>query len=157
MIGTVTFDGLSQGALWGTVGTGPAGRLHGDRVRPTTRRIKLAETVGLVGRRPAHRAASTRSGSRARGRSAAASTALTLRRIFVHSLVPIAAVYVDRPLRHATSCFEGQAIQYLASDPLGQGWDLFGRADAAIDFSVLSQNATWYIQIGSSSSATSRR
>ena len=24
--------------------------------------------------------------------------------------------------------FQGQAIQYLASDPFGQGWDLFGTA-----------------------------
>ena len=46
---------------------------------------------------------------------------------FVHSLVPIAMVYV---VAHYLTflVFEGQAISYLASDPLGQGWDLFGTA-----------------------------
>jgi hypothetical protein len=43
--------------------------------------------------------------------------------------------------------FEGQAIRYLASDPFGQGWDLFGTASAAIDYSLLSQNGAWYLQV----------
>ena len=43
----------------------------------------------------------------------------------MHSLVPIAAVYV---IAHYLTylLLEGQAIQYLASDPFGQGWDIFG-------------------------------
>jgi hypothetical protein len=70
-----------------------------------------------------------------------------LARGFVHSLVPIAAVYA---LAHYLTLlvFQGQAVGYLASDPLGKGWDLFGTADAAIDFGVLGQNPTWYIQVG---------
>ena len=44
--------------------------------------------------------------------------------------------------------FEGQSIFYLASDPLGQGWDLFGTANSAIDYGLLSQNASWYLQVG---------
>ena len=74
-------------------------------------------------------------------------TAAELRRIFVHTLVPIACVYA---LAHYLTylLFEGQAIQYLAADPFGQGWDLFGTASAAIDFSLLTQNTTWYIQFG---------
>jgi hypothetical protein len=43
--------------------------------------------------------------------------------------------------------FEGQAIGYLASDPLGRGWDLFGTASAGIDFGLLSQTAAWYLQV----------
>ena len=64
-----------------------------------------------------------------------------LRRAFIHTLVPIAAVYV---LAHYLTylLFEGQAIKYLASDPFGQGWDLFGTASAAIDYSLISQNGT---------------
>jgi pterin-4a-carbinolamine dehydratase len=34
------------------------------------------------------------------------------------------------------------------SDPFGQGWDLFGTASAAIDYSLISQNGTWYAQVG---------
>ena len=43
--------------------------------------------------------------------------------------------------------FEGQATFYLASDPFGRGWDLFGTASRAIDYTYLSQNATWYVQV----------
>ena len=52
---------------------------------------------------------------------------------------------------------EGQAIRYTASDPFGQGWDVFGWAAAGIDYGVLSQNATWYLQVGWWSWATSPR
>ena len=43
--------------------------------------------------------------------------------------------------------FEGQATFYLASDPFGRGWDLFGTADRAIDYTYLSQNGAWYLQV----------
>ena len=70
-----------------------------------------------------------------------------LRRAFIHSLVPIAFAYVAA--HYLTYLlFEGQAIVYLASDPLGRGWDLFGTASATIDYGVLSQNSAWYLQVG---------
>jgi hypothetical protein len=70
-----------------------------------------------------------------------------LRAAFVHSLVPIAAAYVAA--HYLTFLlFEGQAIVYLASDPFAQGWDVFGTADSAIDYSLISQNGTWYAQVG---------
>ena len=73
--------------------------------------------------------------------------AARLRRAFVHSLVPIALVYVAA--HYLTYLlFEGQSIVYLASDPLGEGWDLFGTASAAIDYGALSQNQAWYLQVG---------
>ena len=73
--------------------------------------------------------------------------AARLRRAFVHSLVPIALVYVAA--HYLTFLlFEGQSIAYLASDPLGEGWDLFGTASAAIDYGALSQNQAWYLQVG---------
>jgi hypothetical protein len=70
-----------------------------------------------------------------------------LRVAFVHSLVPIALVYV---VAHYFTflIFEGQAITYLASDPLGQGWDLFGTAARAVDYGVLSQEQAWYLEVG---------
>ena len=43
--------------------------------------------------------------------------------------------------------FQGQAIVFLASDPLGNGSDIFGTAGRSIDYSVLSSNATWYLQV----------
>jgi hypothetical protein len=73
--------------------------------------------------------------------------AQALRRSFVHTLVPIAMVYVAA--HYLTFLvFEGQAVGYLASDPLGHGWDLLGTAASGIDYSVISQNGTWYLQVG---------
>ncbi len=43
--------------------------------------------------------------------------------------------------------FDGQAIIYLASDPFGQGSDLFGTAGSGIDYSLLSQNGAWYLEV----------
>ena len=65
----------------------------------------------------------------------------------MHTLVPIAAVYV---IAHYFSllAYNGQAIAYLASDPLGKGWDLFGTADKAIDYGVIGATAIWYVQVG---------
>ena len=143
MIGTVTFDGLSQGSLWG--GIEPTLQdLFTSLGFTVETALDLAGTVGLVGRASRRRLLLARDGGCAlrRRRPAAAK----LRMTFVHSLVPIAAVYV---LAHYLTylVFEGQAIQYLASDPFGQGWDLFGTASAAIDFSLIGDHATWYAQV----------
>ena len=75
---------------------------------------------------------------------------------FIHTLVPIAAVYV---LAHYLTylVFDGQAIIYLASDPFGQGWDLFGTAASGIDYSLLARTAPGTCRSRSSWSATSPR
>jgi hypothetical protein len=141
MIGTVTFDGLSQGPLWNDL----APRIQ-DVFGGGEAATNVADTIGLLA------AVGIVSGFYALGIEGAQTvggnmSAARLRRLFVHSLVPIACVYV---LAHYLTylLFEGQAIQYLASDPFGQGWDLFGTASAAIDFSLISQNTTWYLQVG---------
>ena len=144
MIGTVTFDGLSQGSVWRSlsvelVDAGLALGLGADAA------IKLADTLGLMA------GVALVGGFYRLGIDGAHSvggglTAERLRRGFIHSLVPIAMVYVAA--HYLTFLlFEGQAIGYLASDPLGRGWDLFGTASASIDFGWLSQNAAWYLQV----------
>jgi hypothetical protein len=73
-------------------------------------------------------------------------SARRLRRALVHTLVPIAMAYVAA--HYLTFLlFQGQAMAYLASDPIGRGWDLFGTATSAIDYSIISQNASWYAQV----------
>jgi hypothetical protein len=74
-------------------------------------------------------------------------TAKRLRRAFVHSLVPIAAVYV---IAHYLLYFlyDGQKMKYLISDPLGEGWDLFGTAGGGIDYTVIGATGIWYVQVG---------
>ncbi len=135
MIGTVTFDGLSQGQLWTD--------LTGDAAFEAP---VLVATLGLLGGVALVSSfyALGVAGARSVGGDLSASV---LRRAFVHSLVPIALVYVAA--HYLTFLlFEGQSIAYLASDPLGEGWDLFGTASAAIDYGALSQNQAWYLQVG---------
>ena len=71
----------------------------------------------------------------------------TLSRRFAHTLIPIAIGYV---VAHYFSllAYNGQDLWRLASDPLGRGSDLFGGADRAIDYSVVSATAIWYVQTG---------
>ncbi|HEX7059184.1 MAG TPA: fenitrothion hydrolase [Solirubrobacterales bacterium] len=72
-----------------------------------------------------------------------------LRSGFAHSLIPIAFAYL---LAHYFSLFvfqEQAQFTYLLSDPLGTATtDLFGTASGGIDFTVLSANAIWYVQVG---------
>ena len=67
-------------------------------------------------------------------------------RQLVFSLVPILAAYV---VAHYFSllAYNGQDVWRLASDPLGRGSDLFGGADATIDYGVVSATAIWYVQV----------
>ena len=144
MIGTVTYDGLSQGQLWKdlAVQLNDGFEALGFGLETTP---KLVATVGLaIG-------IAIAGGFYSLGIEGARSvggdfTAERLRRAFVHSLVPIAMVYVAA--HYLTFLlFEGQSILYLASDPFGDGWNLFGTANSAIDYGLLSQNAAWYVQV----------
>ncbi len=40
------------------------------------------------------------------------------------------------------------SLSFLASDPLGDGSDLFGSADSQIDYTIIGGEATWYWQVG---------
>ena len=144
MIGTVTFDGLSQGQLWKdlAVQLNDGFETLGFGLETTP---KLVATVGLaIG-------VAIAGGFYSLGIEGARSVggnldSQQLRRAFIHSLVPIAMVYVAA--HYLTFLlFEGQSIFYLASDPFGEGWNLFGTADSAIDYGLLSQNAAWYLQV----------
>jgi hypothetical protein len=70
-----------------------------------------------------------------------------LGRRFAHTLIPIAAAYL---VAHYFSllAYNGQALWHLASDPLGNGSDLFGGAQSGIDYSIVSATQIWYVQVG---------
>ena len=145
MIGTVTFDGFSQGTIWKNLSLtvndwwNSAG-LSFEQAPRLTNTLGLLAGVAVV----AGFYALGIAGARTVGGDIGAER---LRRGFVHTLVPIAMVYVAA--HYLTYfLFQGQAIAYLASDPIGKGWDLFGTASDAIDYSVISQNGTWYAQVG---------
>jgi hypothetical protein len=143
MIGTITFDGFSQGQLWKDLLVDASDAIDG--VVGLDAAPKVVATLGLLAGVAAinvfYRLGID--GARSIGGTL---DAAALRRAFVHSLVPIAMVYVAA--HYLTFLlFEGQATFFLASDPFGQGWDLFGTASRAIDYGYLSQNGTWYLQV----------
>ena len=144
MIGTVTFDGFSQGQLWTDLSVDLVDALDGLFSVETA--IKLAGTLGLLAG-VAVIGVFYRLGIDGARSVGGEYDAPELRRAFIHTLVPIALVYVAA--HYLTFLlFEGQATFYLASDPFGEGWDIFGTADRAIDYTYLSQNAAWYVQVG---------
>ncbi|MGH2978139.1 MAG: fenitrothion hydrolase, partial [Solirubrobacterales bacterium] len=144
MIGTVAFDGASEGRPWTDVApdiqdfftsigfslgtalelTFTVGMLIGLAL------VAAVFLLGIVGVRTVD------------GRPFG-----VVARSYLHTLVPIAAVYV---IAHYFSllAYNGQALAYLGSDPLGEGSDLFGTADATIDYSVIGATAIWYVQVG---------
>ncbi len=143
MIGTVTFDGLSQGQLWKDFQVDFAGWVDG--IVGLDAAPKVAATVGLL-LCVAAISLFFRLGIDGARSVGGPYDAPELRRAFVHTLVPIAMVYVAA--HYLTFLlFEGQATLYLASDPFNEGWDLFGTANRAIDYTYLSQDATWYLQV----------
>ena len=120
-IGTTAFDGAKEGPLF-NASRGPAGRL--PRHRPVEGRGAGAGVlVGLAGA-IAVIAAVYALGIAGMGRAVRAGR-LALAGAFVHALIPIAAAYV---VAHYFSllAYNGQDLWRLASDPLGDGSDLFG-------------------------------
>jgi hypothetical protein len=147
MIGTVSFDGLSQGQLWtGTDGIAP--RLQqrlidvgfsAELALEIAFTIGLLVMVGLVA--SVYRLGVWGMQSIGRGHDTG-----ELSRRFVHSLIPIALAYV---VAHYFSLlvYQSQAMAYLISDPLGDGSNLFGTSNTTIDYNVVGANGVWYVQV----------
>jgi hypothetical protein len=146
MIGSVTFDGASEAKPW--VNWAPdiakfftdSLNFSPENALMVTYTIGLAAVVALV-------YGFFRLGILGARSVGGGFSADQLAKSFVHSLVPIAFVYAAAHY-FTLLLYQGQAIWFLASDPLGEGDDLFGTADRAIDYGVLGANATWYWQVG---------
>jgi hypothetical protein len=144
MIGSVTFDGAGEAPIW--TGISPdLTRFFGDLGLSPQPAFELTFLIGLTV------AVLLVAGFYRLGVLGARSvgggfSAERLSRAFVHSLVPIALAYV---MAHYMTylLFRGQAIVFLASDPLGDGSDLFGTASTQIDYGVIGATATWYWQV----------
>ena len=144
VIGTTTFDGFSNGGIWRNNEPTIQGWFS-DLGLSLTPSIELTYSLGLVlcilliavvyrlG------IAGVRSVS-----SRYPSAELAAR--FAHTLVPIGFAYV---LAHYFSLllWQGQAMGYLISDPLGEGANIFGTAHATIDYNVISYAGIWYVQV----------
>ena len=146
MIGSVSFDGLSGGPNWQQrlrpvldvlrtdLGIGPRGALELTYAAGLLLSVALVYGFYRLGIEGAHRVDRRKPGRQ-------------LARAFAPSLVPIALAYAAA---HYVSLlvFQGQALGYLVSDPLGERWDLFGTASWGIDYGFLSPEAFWYLQLG---------
>ncbi len=146
-IGTTSFDGMSQGGIW-TAQEGIAPHLQqrfvnlgfsGETALEITFTLGLLAMVGIVAGVYRLGVLGMRSVDHAHG-------AGMLARVFSSSLVPIALAYV---VAHYFSLlvYQGQAMGYLVSDPLGHGTDLFGTAGRSIDYSLIGANGVWYVQV----------
>jgi len=140
-IGVTAFDGASGGPLFndalphlqdffGGLGLGPERALELGFVVGMLCTVALVSSIWTLAVAGMPRVAGTRPGRR-----------------LVHSLVPILAAYV---VAHYFSllAYNGQDLWRLASDPLGDGSDLFGGAGATIDYGIVSATAIWYVQVG---------
>ena len=145
MIGSVTFDGVSEAPVWTGIAPDIAG-FFGDLGLSPQNALELTFLVGLIGAillvygfyRLGVLGAHSVGGGFSTDR---------LARAFVHTLVPIALAYVAAHY-FTLLLFQGQAIGFLASDPLGDGSNLFGTSDSQIDYTLVGANATWYWQVG---------
>jgi hypothetical protein len=144
-IGTTSFDGFSNGPAWGSLGP-DISKFFGDIGFGLTARGELSNTVGLVGMCLLV-GLFYHLGIRGMTRVGTGHTTGELARSFAHTLIPIAFAYA---LAHYFSLlmYQGQALGYLISDPLGHGSDLFGTADAGIDYNVVTATSIWYVQVG---------
>ncbi len=144
VIGTTTFDGFSNGGVWRSLEPGVQSGFSGLGFHDVPAQ-ELAYSVGLVAcvvliagiYRVGIIGVQSVSSRYDRDR---------LTRLFAHTLVPIGFAYV---LAHYFSLliWQGQAMGYLASDPLGNGTNLLGTDAYRIDYAIISYAAIWYVQV----------
>ena len=145
MIGSVSFDGASEAQPWTDISPDLAQFFQDVGLSPQNS-LELAFLIGLFVTvvlvwgfyRLGVLGARSVGGGFSAGR---------LANEFVHSLVPIALAYVAAHY-FTLLLFQGQAMAYLASDPLGDGSDIFGTANNQIDYTIIGGEATWYFQVG---------
>jgi hypothetical protein len=144
LIGTTTFDGFSNGGIWRN-NEPSIQSFFSDLGLSQNPAIELSYSLGLVlcillivlvyriGIRGVRSVSERYSSAHLTGS-------------FAHTLVPIGFAYV---LAHYFSLllWQGQAIWYLASDPLGDGSNIFGTSGYQIDYHVLSYAGIWYVQV----------
>jgi hypothetical protein len=142
LIGTTTFDGFSNGGIWrnnepslqslfsGFSATAALELTYSVGLILCILLIAGVYRVGIIGVRSVSDRYQTSQ----------------LTRTFAHTLMPIAFAYV---LAHYFSylLWQGQAMGYLISDPLGNGANIFGTSGTQIDYNVISYAAIWYVQV----------
>src|SRR3954454_17942856 len=144
LIGTTSYDGLSRGTLW-TKALPHVTSLGADLGLSPSMATQFAGTIGLLTAlvivASVYRIGVTGMRKMTRG---ATNAALGAR--FAHTLVPIAVAYV---VAHYFSLVatQGQALLPLASDPLGDGANVFGTASLTVNYALLSAGTIWSVSV----------
>src|SRR5215207_4553711 len=137
MIGSVSFDGAAEAPIWTGIAPDIA-RFFQDLGLSPQRALELTFLLGLTTAillvYGFYRLGVLGANSVGGGFSAD-----RLAREFVHTLVPIALVYVAAHY-FTLLLFQGQALGYLVSDPLGDGSNVFGTAGSQIDYTLIGSN-----------------
>jgi hypothetical protein len=144
IIGITTFDGASNGVVWNTLQPHVQSVFSGLGLSETPS-DELADSLGML-LALAVVAGFYRIGVLGMRSVSQRFTTAQLSRSFAHTLVPIAFAYV---LAHYFSLlvWQGQAIGYLASNPLGHGTNYFGTAGWHVNYAFLGSTAIWYVQV----------
>jgi hypothetical protein len=147
-IGGTAYDGAREGALEGTfgwlfdrfvdIGLSP---VLSQRVAGT---VLMAGTILLV----AGVYWAGVAGMRTVGGPLTGKPLREVGRMFVHSFIPIALAYLVAHYFTLVLYQEQAQFTYLINDPLGDGSNLLGIGGTGIDYSVISANAVWYVQVG---------
>lgn len=143
-IGITTFDGAQEGALQGVIGSTTSALIDSGLGGLTSFRVAGTIWMAIV---LAGVSALFALGIKGMHTVKGSPPVKTLMRSFSHTLIPIALAYL---VAHYFSylIFQEQAqFTYLLSDPLGTGSDLFGGADAGIDYGVIGNSLVWYVQV----------
>ena len=134
-LGGTTFDGVSRTQFWNDVlGT------RREWAHTFVNTIGMALTILVV-------SAAFVLATRVVGTLAADPRhPLDFARRWAPTLIPIVLAY---SIAHYFSLlvFEGQNFIALLSDPLGEGWNLFGTADNRIDYAAVTTNQIAYVQV----------
>ena len=144
IIGTTTFDGFSNGGIWRKVEPSLQSvfsdlGLHAVPAQELAYSLGLLFCILLVAGIYRLGIAGVRSVSDRYDSG-------QLARTFAHTLAPIGLAYM---VAHYFSfvIWQGQAMGYLISDPLGNGTNLFGTSAYQIDYQIISYAAIWYVQV----------
>lgn len=130
LVGSTAFDGLTRTNWWQT---GPG--VAGDAAN-TPQLVALPLMVALVA---VLYVGATALAGRSVGRSDGPAQ-------YAHTVIPIAAGYA---IAHYFSllALDGQLTYILASDPFQRGWDLFGTARNAVDYTAVSPRTISVVQV----------
>jgi hypothetical protein len=140
MIGSTTFDGAAEAEPWVSIAPDLSDRFQDLGMSPDGA-LAVAYTLGLLA------AVLIVYGFYSLGIAGARTVGggfdrRRLANAFIHSLVPIAFVYVAAHY-FTFLLFEGQRIWPALSDPDGSGFEDWG-----VDYTLIGANATWYWQVG---------